>query len=137
MQNLDPGVWKLAEAIAQFGAAKGRQAQYFWMDDFSEALRWETPCWSPHIDIFRDKNDLQLRIELPGVTLSQIEMLIESDKFVIRGQRPGIAGSGMVLQRDIYFGKFERQLTLPHPNYLLTDMQLENGVLQLRLERFT
>ncbi len=75
--------------------------------------------WHPPVDIYESENALLVKIELPGVKSEELQVALSSDNRVLtvsgmrkepEGERRGRLGCH---QLEIYFGPFERSITLP------------------------
>lgn len=71
--------------------------------------------WMPPVDVFKQGADMMLRVELPGVNPSDINVSITGNMLTIRGERRQdrqINESDYVMRESTY-GSFERRITLP------------------------
>lgn len=134
MRHHDTRAWMLAEAVALLHSADRLQRQFFQLGPPGPS-----PCWEPPIDIYQNGRALSLVIALPGVASDRFEVLLESGTVVVRGERPFSSniGSGAILRMEIPHGRFERRIHLPDGDFRLNEMLLENGCLQLTLERLS
>jgi HSP20 family protein len=72
--------------------------------------------WAPAVDMFETKDDLMVRVELPGMTEKDVELSITGDVLTIKGERGAGADEHESVHRsERWYGKFERTLTLPIP----------------------
>lgn len=72
--------------------------------------------WAPAVDMFETKDDLVVRVELPGMTQKDVEISITGDVLTIKGERgAGADEHESVHHSERWYGKFERNLTLPIP----------------------
>lgn len=70
--------------------------------------------WQPPVDIWEDNHQLVLVMELPGVEQNEIDIQIEGQMLIIRGQRPLEEPPERRYQRiERAYGPFCRQFTLP------------------------
>src|SRR5262245_27065903 len=71
--------------------------------------------WSPLVDIYETDDLIVLRADLPGVTIEQIELKIEDDRLILRGERPLDSSARREDFRRIErpSGRFFRTFTLP------------------------
>ncbi len=132
MRRQDPMAWMLAEAVELLQSADRLQRQFFRVSQSSAV-----PCWEPPLDMVQGDDGVGLLIALPGVTADRLEVALEDETLVVRGERSFGAGlvSGEILRLEIPYGRFERRIALPYGRYRLADMQLEHGCLRLHLER--
>lgn len=124
--------WLLAEAIEWLQGAGRLQRQFFQLGRVGDL-----PCWEPPVDMFGDEQAMCLLIALPGVSPDRLDVRLELQAVVVRGERSlaGDFAAGAILQLEIPYGRFERRVSLPHGDYRMVDMLLQNGCLQLTLER--
>jgi len=74
--------------------------------------------WTPALNIYEDKNNYYLCVELAGLDKKQIAVDVVEDKIIIRGDRPvplypEAAETGCILRLEIDSGAFERDIKLP------------------------
>lgn len=81
---------------------------------------YATPkTWHPAINAYRCEKGFAICVELAGVDKEQMEVRVESQRVVLRGQRqaPEPVDTGQravqVLLMEIDYGPFERVVTLP------------------------
>ncbi|MFQ5966649.1 MAG: Hsp20/alpha crystallin family protein [Acidimicrobiia bacterium] len=71
--------------------------------------------WRPRVDMFRQKGDLIIRVELPGIDPNELDIQMEGEVLHIAGER---TFDEEVTEEDRYmrerfYGRFERRLMLP------------------------
>ena len=132
MRHADRHGWLLAEAIEWLQGAGRLQRQFFRLGRATNL-----PPREPPVDLYGNEHALCLLIALPGVSLERIDVRLEPQAVVVRGERSlaGQLAAGSILQLEIPYGRFERRVPLPHSDYRVVDMLLQNGCLQLTLER--
>lgn len=94
--------------------------------------------WAPVLDVYETKDDLVVRAELPGMSKDEIEITVEGNHLVLRGERD--------LEHEVdeesyhrierAYGAFRRALPLPatvDPDKV--DATYRNGVLEIRLAK--
>ena len=98
----------------------------------------EGRAWNPPTDIFETENALHVKIEVAGLKEKDIEVKVNRDYLIIRGQRKDEHRNinTRFHLMEIHYGSFERVLKLPH----LVDMSrivatLENGFLIVTVPR--
>lgn len=117
-------------------------------DPFAELNRFQqqvarqydtaTQTFSPAVDIFEDKEAIQVRAELPGVKNEDVKIDVENNVLTLRGERKLDNED----KRDGYhrverwYGAFTRQFMLPRTvDAEHIDAQLKDGVLTVRLPK--
>jgi len=73
--------------------------------------------WFPAVDVYEDKDNVFVRVELPGMKKEDIEVFVSGDSLNISGERKEEAehkgAEGYRTER--YFGRFQRSIPLPVP----------------------
>ena len=74
-----------------------------------------TSGWRPPVDIFEQGSQFVLRADLPGVGADTVEIEVEAEALVLRGDRKadGAAPRESYLRVERPHGKFSIQVTLP------------------------
>ncbi len=89
--------------------------------------------WSPAVDIYEFDDRFEIRADIPGITLTDVEITIEKNVLTINGERPAPAaedGQAHRIERD--YGKFSRQFRLPETvDVESVKASGDNGVLQV------
>ena len=122
----------LTQAVELLQGANRLHRQFFQLGRAGDLPRWEPP-----VDMYGNEQMLCLLIALPGVTPERLDVRLEQQLLVVYGERSLAAdfGNGTILQLEIPYGRFERRVLLPHADYGVADMLLQNGCLRLTLER--
>ena len=60
-----------------------------WFGDFTERDKTErkSAMWSPNVDIKETEKEVIVRADLPGIKMEDIEVAIDDDQLVIKGER--------------------------------------------------
>jgi HSP20 family protein len=89
-------------------------------EDFFEDLpffsyREDRSHWNPAVDILEKDGNLVLRAELPGMTEKQIELKVEGDALILKGERKMESEDKKENYHRIesYHGSFTRTFRLP------------------------
>ncbi|MCM2341176.1 Hsp20/alpha crystallin family protein [Rhodoferax sp.] len=134
MRQALPHAWLLAEAIEWLQGAGRLQRQFFQL-----GRSGDLPLWEPPVDMFGNEQAICLLIALPGVAAERMDVRLEQQAVVVRGERSlaGHFAAGTILQLEIPYGRFERRVPLPYDDYRVADMVLQDGCLRLTLERMS
>ena len=93
--------------------------------------------WAPAVDIFEtDHHDLVLKAELPGMTREDIEVTVENNTLVLKGQKKFDAEVKEENYRRIErtYGQFHRSFTLPTTvDATKVSADYKHGVLTVKL----
>ena len=94
--------------------------------------------WRPPLDLIEESERYVVRVDLPGVSPADVEIVIEDGSLVLRGERrsePGLSGESYVrVERPQ--GRFAVQITLP-PSVDSSQIRAmhRNGVVECRLPK--
>jgi HSP20 family protein len=71
--------------------------------------------WSPSLDVWDDKDNLVVKVELPGLKKDEINLSLHEGVLTISGEREHEVEKkeGQSFRSERYFGKFQRSVTLP------------------------
>lgn len=92
-------------------------------DQVNRLFDWTAPSrdsglfsgWSPALDVFDSKDQLVVKVELPGLKKEEIEISLHDGTLSVSGERKveTEAAEGQSFRSERYFGKFQRSVTLP------------------------
>lgn len=108
------------------------------IDRFFETGRRGLSPWMPRIDVFDRKDDLVIRVEVPGVAADDIDVTIEDRTLTITGSRSSdeTIEEGGYHRREILTGEFKRTIVLPEGmNAEEIAAHAENGILEVSIPR--
>ena len=94
--------------------------------------------WAPLVDIVENGDDLVISAELPGLEQEDVDISIENNTLVLRGERKR---KTEFVEKDAYrlertFGAFTRSFTLPKTvDSDRISASYKNGVLELTLPK--
>lgn len=80
---------------------------------------WEAPlsttAWNPSVDIFENDNEVVIKAELPGMNAKDIEVKLENNVLVLRGERrfEKEAKEENYHRVEREYGTFSRSFSLP------------------------
>lgn len=69
--------------------------------------------WNPALDVYQDKDQFTVVVELPGLKKEEIEISLHDDTLAISGERKREESSEQEFLTERLYGKFQRSLTLP------------------------
>jgi len=71
--------------------------------------------WSPPVDILERENEVVLKVDLPELNQDQIEIKVEENTLIVRGERKFIkeTPAGTYLQIERPYGTFQRTFAIP------------------------
>ena len=107
-----------------------------WSRETGEELK--EGIWQPAVDIYEDEDMVVIKAELPGVEQKDIEVKIEDNTLVLRGERK----HDMSIKKENYhrveryYGSFQRTFSLPHTiDQEKVKATCDNGVLTVNLPK--
>lgn len=129
-RDLENRMW--AEACETLQRAERLQRQFF-----RPAVHARRPVWEPPIDIYETEQALWILAALPGVGPTQVEVVLESESIVIRGERrlPLESHEGIFRRLEIPHGWFERRIALPGGRFEIVRRELLDGCLYIALQQ--
>lgn len=112
------------------------------VDEFNRGLGWDTNSNGTAIQqlapmsLWEDDNSVHVEMDVPGMTIENLDVTIEKGKLRICGQRRAADRSSGTLHEDRYFGRFERCVALSDcvdPNSI--EASLRDGVLNVKFSK--
>lgn len=95
-------------------------------------------AWSPLADVYETAEAYVVQAELPGVGEEEVELLIEADGLVLKGQRrPAAAGRPDCFHRmERTYGPFNRRFDFPEDvDPARAAVQFRDGLLRVELPK--
>lgn len=95
-------------------------------------------AWSPAVDVLDKKDAIVVRADLPGMTKDDIDVSIENNVLIIRGEKKHEAEhqDGDVVRSERYYGSFHRAFSLPSTvSPEKVDAKFKDGVLELAIAK--
>lgn len=91
-----------------------------------EGSRWPAPfrtfgllegAWTPAVDVHEDKEAVRVKAELPGLKKSDMELTVQGDTLLIRGERKHESEEKKENYHRVerVYGQFHRAIPLPAP----------------------
>ena len=73
--------------------------------------------WTPALDIYEDKDNLFVKMDLPGMKREEIDVSLHEGSLSISGERKSEQKheDAEVYRAERFFGRFQRTVTLPTP----------------------
>jgi HSP20 family protein len=94
--------------------------------------------WVPSVDVLEKNGDLVLRAELPGMTEKDIDLRIEGDTLMLKGERKmeNEDKKSNYHRVESFYGSFTRSFRLPDSvDYDKVSAEYKNGVLTVTLPK--
>ena len=94
--------------------------------------------WTPALDVYEDKDNLYVKIEVPGMKREDIDVSLHEGSLSISGERKSEQKhqDAEVYRAERFFGRFQRTVTLPTP--VAADKvraQYKDGILTITLPK--
>jgi HSP20 family protein len=133
----------LATRFNRWGPINGfrNEVDRLFTDIFGEApaAAWASRVGTfPALNIWEDPENVRIEAELPGLKLSDIEVVVDENDLTIKGSRSGgpATESACFHRRERGVGQFSRTLRLPVPiDAEHVSATLSNGVLLVTLPK--
>lgn len=88
------------------------------------------------VDAYVTEDNVVLTASVPGLNLDDLEITMDDDVLIIRGEINGLEEESEYILRERFHGKFERRLTVNLPvDINAAEATYNNGVLRLVLPR--
>lgn len=95
-------------------------------------------AWGPQLDLYEDKDNLVVKVEVPGMKREDIDVSLHEGTLTISGERKSEAtGEDTQTHRqERFYGRFQRSIALPTP---VNDAQVKavytDGILTVTLPK--
>jgi HSP20 family protein len=92
--------------------------------------------WKPATDLFRSGNDWLVKMELAGVSPTEVQLHVKGNVLLVKGRRSDVflQGGYICHKLEINYTNFERAITLPgtiDPDAIRTEYR--DGILRIYL----
>jgi len=132
MKFRDPTKSMWAHALEMLDQADRLHRQFFQLGKVQSRV----PSWEPPVDIFETEQELSIFAALPGVSPSDVQVVVDGGALYIVGERPIPDSAGAMIRRlEIPYGRFERRIDLPPGHFEISKRILEYGCLLLTLKK--
>ena len=127
------------EPFRDLMAMQDRMSRVF-DETLSRIWKEEVPerIWSPPVDILEKESEVVLKVDLPEVSQSDIEIKVEENNLIIQGERKFIkeGSHGNYLKIERPYGTFQRTFAIPR----MIDLEgikaaYKDGVLRIALPK--
>jgi HSP20 family protein len=96
------------------------ELEHFWEDPFAG---WLSPgesfyeAWTPAVNVYEEKDNVIVKVELPGMKKEELEVYLTGDQLNIAGERKfeNEEKTAKLYRSESYFGRFHRSVRLPSP----------------------
>jgi HSP20 family protein len=73
--------------------------------------------WGPALDVYEDKDNVTVKVEIPGMKKEEIEISLHEGTLTLSGERKNEAkgnyGDAQAIRTERFAGRFSRSITLP------------------------
>lgn len=94
--------------------------------------------FAPSLDIYREKDELVVKAELPGISKKDLDIGLEDDRLTIKAEKKEetVDEDTTHYTRERRFGQYSRSVKLPfHIDAEKTLATFKNGLLEIRLPK--
>ena len=94
--------------------------------------------WNPALDLYEDKDNLYVKVELPGMKREEIDVSLHEGRLSVSGERKSEQKheDGEVYRAERFFGRFQRTVMLPAPVAAeKVKAQYQEGILTITLPK--
>lgn len=94
--------------------------------------------WTPAIDLQETQNELILKVAIPGVRLQELQVHVDSESVVIKGQHTERReqNNDDFFCHELHHGQFERLIPLPISiSYQKAIAELIDGILTITMPK--
>ena len=112
--------------------------QFFGRGGDGEEVTWGQGIWAPPVDIYETDEAFVLKTELPGFTKDDVDIKIQGDQLILRGERKREteAKEEQYHRIERAYGRFERAFWLPTTvDSEKIQATFKDGILELRLPK--
>lgn len=96
----------------------------------------ESESWRPAVEIWETDKSIFFSLDLPGVSSEELDVQMEGDQLVIRGERKPSEEKRNYLRREKVYGKYYRAFEVPIPiDREKISASYKNGVLEVALPK--
>lgn len=95
-------------------------------------------AWAPALDVYETPEKVNVLVELPGMSASDVEITVDDNVLTLRGERPFYRGASEEAFHRIErrFGPFQRRITLPKQSDTeRISASMEEGVLTIEVPK--
>ena len=85
--------------------------------EVSRTVGWQvtSSVWSPPTDVYETGTDFVVRVEVAGISETELDISFEDGVLLIEGVRPEVTERRAYHQMEIHFGKFSTAIGVPGP----------------------
>jgi len=70
--------------------------------------------WAPAADAYESADEYVFRVEIPGVSLSDVKLEVDGQHLRVSGMRPEVDPAARFLRMERVYGDFDRDFEIPH-----------------------
>lgn len=103
-----------------------------------ERIPEEVKGWSPSVDVIEKGDTFEVRVELPGIKQTDVDVSVTDDMLTIKGERKPEGGvkNEDYYRNEIAYGTFYREIGLPAAvDTRNIEAVYEDGILRITLQR--
>jgi HSP20 family protein len=92
--------------------------------------------WAPPVEAWETEHEIYLSVDLPGLSISEIELQIEGEQLIVKGERKQSEEKRNYKRREKLYGPFFRAFNLTTPvDKEKVNASYKGGVLEIKLPK--
>ena len=103
-----------------------------------EKKKWNSPDGQLVVDVYETDKEIVIQSAIAGVKINQIEISLENDIVVIKGERENPSKDKIVnyFIKECYWGRFSKEIILPREiDTGRIDAKIKDGILTIRMPK--
>ncbi len=124
--------------LAEFDRLRNEMNRLFDDDWFPTAGTNTSRLGLPAVDVRENENNVEVRAELPGVDMKDVDVSVSGNVLTIKGEKQGTQEDKQndYYHRETWTGSFQRTVTLPDTvDQDKVDAKMKDGVLRLNFPK--
>ena len=106
--------WQPFHELETMRQQMDRLVESFWG---AESLRKPEPAWAPACDIIENKDEIVVKVEVPGMNEKDLSLNLSGDNLIIKGERKSEKDEQdkdkSIHRIERWYGSFQRVVPLP------------------------
>lgn len=106
-------MYRYIDALNTLGNMLNQMDEPFQKKDYKVPA--ESEAWRPLTEIWETDKSIDISLDLPGIAADSLDVKMEGDRIVIKGERKTTERDGNCQRREVFFGRFYRAFEIPCP----------------------
>jgi len=107
-------------------------------EEIVERKKWDAPEGQLVVDVYETDKELIVQSAIAGIKTEQIEISLENDILIIRGERenPSKDKEKRYFLKECYWGPFSKEIILPREiDTSKIDAKVKEGILTVKMQK--